>query len=705
MILYQNFRVAALAAALSGPTAADTPEHLWSRSYGSPGGDAGGSVSATSDGGALVTGYVFGTVDFGGGPLTSAGLEDIFVLKLDSSGNHVWSRRYGSVSPDYGSGVSAIADGGALVTGFFRGTVDFGGGPLNSAEGSEDIFVLKLGSSGIHVWSRRYGSVGPDHGSGVSATSDGGALVTGYFRNTVDFGGGPLTSAGSWDIFVLRLGSSGNHVWSRRYGSVSNDRGHGASATSDGGALVTGYFRGTVDFGGGPLNSAGLLDIFVLKLDSSGNHVWSRGYGSVHIDQGRGVSATSDGGALVTGVFQGTVDFGGGPLTSAGADDIFVLKLDSSGKHVWSRRYGHQEDFGWSVSATSDGGALVTGSFEGTVDFGGGPLARAGFDDIFVLKLDSSGNHVWSRGYGSVHIDQGRGVSATSDGGALVTGFFRGTVDFGGGPLTSAPASTSSCCAGTDIFVLKLGTSCPRGSPFTSCRIIASAGILFGERFSVEADRIQLPAGEPYPYDSTLVTVTRTPGDLFYLSSSPDSLAPLVCDDAVYLNDVVGGLGPYATIDPNFPICVPIDSILEPLPAHDITELVPWGTNCIEFKLADTQRTIYGNTAVYLVNVYDATGVEPVSVEHGVRLQVLPNPSTNSTTFRLTTSRSGRYGLSICDVTGRTIRRFLDATVPSGHLWRWDGRDADGVPVSAGTYFYVLKGVGDTSRGRFVLLR
>jgi pimeloyl-ACP methyl ester carboxylesterase len=369
-------------------------------------------------------------------------------LAADSA-EHAWSLQYGSPSgTGWGYGVSATSDGGALVTGVFQGTVDFGGGPLmNAGSNSYDIFVLKLDSGGNHAWSRSYGDAWNDRGLSVSATDDGGALGTGSFVGTVNFGGGPLTSAGINDVFVLKLDSGGNHVWSRRYGGTSYDEGQNVSETSDGGAVVTGDFRGTVNFGGGPLTSAGFDDIFVLTLDSGGNHVWSRRYGSTSVDYGYSVSATSDGGAAVTGTFEGTLDFGGGPLVSAGYGDIFVLKLDSGGNHVWSRRYGSTlADDGWSVAATSDGAALVTGTFQGTVDFGGGPLTSGGFDDVFVLKLDLGGSHAWSRSYGSSGYDEGYSVSATSDC-VLATGHFSGTVDFGGGPLTSG---------GTDIFVLKL---------------------------------------------------------------------------------------------------------------------------------------------------------------------------------------------------------------------------------------------------------
>ncbi|MFN8179102.1 MAG: alpha/beta fold hydrolase [bacterium] len=436
------------------------PAYSWSRRYGTTYYEEGRSISAALDGGAFVTGILYGTAAVGGRMSAGTDHQDIFVLRLDRSGNQVWSRRFGSTQGfGYGFRVAATADGGVLVTGGFSGTLDFGGGALTAA-GDEDIFVLKLDSAGSHRWSRHYGG-GPQTGAaglGISATPGGGALVTGAFQGTINFGGGPLTSAGNYDIFVLKLDAAGNHVWSRAYGSNdppgNEEVGWGVSATSGGGALVTGAFSGTVDFGGGPLTSAGVRNIFVLKLDASGSHVWSHGYGSTRENLGVSVSTTPDQGALVTGVFSDAVDFGGGPVTGGGWYNAFVLKLDSAGNHVWSRGYGGADyNAGLHASAAPDGSALVTGYFQGTVDFGGGPLTSAGGDDVFVMKLDGGGHHVWSRRYGSTGSDEAWGVSPSSDGSVYLTGYFYDTVDFGGGPLTSAGQG--------DVFVLKLVDTSP----------------------------------------------------------------------------------------------------------------------------------------------------------------------------------------------------------------------------------------------------
>jgi len=157
-----------------------------------------------------------------------------------------------------------------------------------------------------------------------------------------------------------------------------------------GNILVTGYFGGTIDFGGGPLNSAGNSDIFVAKFTADGSHVWSKRFGDTSEDRGSSVATDASNNVLFTGFFNGTVDFGGGPLTSAGLDDIYIAKFAADGSHLWSKRFGDTlpVDFGLSVAVDASGNVLVTGVFGGTVDFGGGPLTSAGSGDIFVLQLN-----------------------------------------------------------------------------------------------------------------------------------------------------------------------------------------------------------------------------------------------------------------------------------------------------------------------------
>jgi len=458
----------------------------WATSAGGTTADYGRSVSTLPDGSAIVTGYFTGTADFvttgGTVSLTSAGDNDVFVAKVDASGDYLWATRAGGTEQDDGLAVSALSDGSAIVTGNFTGTANFGSTALTSA-GFNDVFVAKIDASGEFVWATRAGgSGGNDYAYGVSTLSDGSAIVTGYFFGTATFGLTSLTSAGSDDVFVAKIDGAGTFAWATKAGGTATDQGLGVSALSDGSAIVTGAFFGTADFvttgGTVSLTSAGDNDLFVAKINASGTYVWaSQSAATVSSSAfGLDISTLSDGSAIVSGGFTGTADFvttgGTVSLTGTGGFDALVAKIDASGDFLWATRAGGTGfTTARSVSSLSDGSAIVTGNFTGTADFvttgGTVSLTSAGSFDALVAKVDASGDFLWATRAGGTGSDWGRSVSSLSDGSAIVTGYFAGTATFGSTPLTSAGSD--------DVFVAKF-LEIPASAPGPPTSITGEAG-------------------------------------------------------------------------------------------------------------------------------------------------------------------------------------------------------------------------------------
>jgi hypothetical protein len=424
---------------------------LGSKRFGGAGEDRAQSVAVDVGHSVTITGYFEGTVDFGGGLLQSAGGADVFIVSYDAlTGTHRWSTRLGGQGRDWGHGVAVDGDGNVTVVGFFEGTADFSGGPLTSA-GAKDIFVASYNPAGNHRWTRRLGGAGDDYAQGVAVDTTGNVIVTGWFEQVVDFGEGNVASAGGADIFIVRLGFNGGHLWSKHFGGVGTEWGFSAAADSSGNVTVTGRFNAPMDVGGGVMSPASAAsDIFIASYDPLGVHRWSKRFGGAGEDWSAGVAVDSTGNVTVTGFFSQTVDFGGGPLTSAGAGDIFVASYGSQGAYRWSSRFGSTaDDFGRGVAIDGSDNVIVTGACEGVVDLGGGALAGAGSRDVFVASWGPTGGHRWSRRFGGTDMEWGFGVaSGGSSVGTMVVGQFAGVMDLGGEKLTSM--------GGADVFVLRL---------------------------------------------------------------------------------------------------------------------------------------------------------------------------------------------------------------------------------------------------------
>jgi ribosomal protein S16 len=405
----------------------------------------GWGVASDADGNAYVAGHFEGTADFDPGPgtvdLTSAGGSDVFVAKYTAAGALVWARRMGGTGWDEGYEIAVAADGSVYATGYFYGAADFGGESLAGA-GSYDGFVSKLDPNGTLAWVRGMGGAGFDAGGGIAVAGDGSVYTTGWFAGTADFGANTLAGAGGDDAFVAKLDAGGNFVWARPMGGASGDYGYDIAVDAGGNAYATGLFSGTADFGGESLTSAGDYDVFVVKVDSDGNVVWTRQMGGTGWDEGWDVAVGSDGAVYATGFFNGTADFGAESFTSAGSADIFVAKLDSDGNPVWTRQMGGTgDDQGWGIAVANDGNVYTAGHFQNTVDFDPGAasylLTSFGGCDVFISRLDASGGsgQAWQMG-GSNCSESGGGIAVAPDGSVYTTGTFRGSGDFDPGEGT-----------------------------------------------------------------------------------------------------------------------------------------------------------------------------------------------------------------------------------------------------------------------------
>lgn len=464
----------------------------WAKSFGGTWTDYGNSITTDASGNVYTTGSFSGTVDFNPGTgttnLTSAGNDDMFIQKLDASGNFVWAKKIGGTSDDYGYFIQTDASGNIYITGSFAGTVDFdpGTGTSNlTSNGGDDIFVMKMDATGNLLWAKSLGGTSYDLGYALYVDASGNVFITGSFAGTVDFDPGTatvnLTSVGSDDIFVQKLSSSGSFVWAKSFGGTGDDYGNSIKVDASGNVYLAGSFMGTVDFDPGTattnLASVGGEDIFVQKLNASGNFLWAKSFGGASDDIANCISLDASGNIFTTGIFELTVDFDPGAsttnLTSAGNTDLFVQKMDSSGNFIWAHAFGSaSNDFGNSINTDVFGNVYMTGIYSGTIDFDPGSathnLTSAGFDDVIILKLNTSGNFVWAQSFGGSYFDYGFATCIDALGTIYTVGSFSSTADLD--PGTSTDNHTSS--GFEDIYVQKISQCFPN----TGTDVIAACG-------------------------------------------------------------------------------------------------------------------------------------------------------------------------------------------------------------------------------------
>jgi hypothetical protein len=400
------------------------------------------------------------------------------VSKLDAqtTPSLFWAKQQSGSSGETAKTVVVDALGNSYILGFYSGTMDLDPGPgvvSASTVGSSDVYLVKLDPNGNFVWGRSYGSSGADEGTTLYLDNQGMLYATGFFLTQIDFSSGAgtlvLNSFGDFDAFLLKIDTAGNEQWAKQLGGFMGiEEGRSVVADDSSNVYLAGLFTGTADFD--PSNNMFQLTAgggtsfegFVVKLDANGNLVWAKQLGGTNSDLARNIAINSNGDLFVTGTYRGTADFDPGAavanLTSNGADDIFIVKLDRNGNFGWAKSVGGNGlDLANGIAVDSMSNVITIGQFLGNVDFDPGAgssfLQPAGFYDSFVLKLDSSGNFIWVKRVNSTSNVNSRFVKTDQQNNIYITGGFTGTMDVN--PDTNITQNVFNS-GSDDVFILKL---------------------------------------------------------------------------------------------------------------------------------------------------------------------------------------------------------------------------------------------------------
>jgi PKD repeat protein len=319
---------------------------LWEKTYG--GTNYEGTSGAVPMGFAETSdkGFVMLSTTYSFGPMYT----DIYLVRTDSMGNHLWSRTYGRTGTDYGLDIKELPGGGYIIS----------GAVTPGQTGYMDAALIRIDAGGDTLWTKMFGAPAlNDFVHSVDLATDGGFIAAGYTDNY---------GAGGQDYYLVKTDSLGNILWTKTYGTPDHDQCFCVDATSDGGYILTG------------ITGNSNRDIGVIKTDASGNVLWARRYGGPSMENSWHIKQTADQGYIISG---STHAYAGPPHNTSNA---LLVKTDSSGDTLWTRTYGNvqYQDVLYNASETSDGGYIVSGHTNFGTPFNG--------CDVYVVKTNSSGN-------------------------------------------------------------------------------------------------------------------------------------------------------------------------------------------------------------------------------------------------------------------------------------------------------------------------
>ena len=255
-------------------------------------------------------------------------MDDIFVLALDPGGKVLWSERFGGPEADSPRAVAIDETGNIVLGGSFGGSIDFGGGVLTAAVGHPSAFVVQLDPGGKYLWGQTFAS---DDAvvNGLAIGPNGLIAATGSFAGAIDFGGGPLPTAGGNDIFVATMDSAGNVGWGRAYGGPGTERGSAVAFGVSGDMAITGTANEHLDFDKGsdiPLGlSGGPEMIYMVNLDANGFFKTGWRVGSSAPLKSAGIAFSDNLGVTIAGSFQAPISGGIKDVPPAGGWDMFLF--------------------------------------------------------------------------------------------------------------------------------------------------------------------------------------------------------------------------------------------------------------------------------------------------------------------------------------------------------------------------------------------
>ncbi|MEO8067173.1 MAG: hypothetical protein ABI599_05725 [Flavobacteriales bacterium] len=422
---------------------AQLPDWLWARNANMDGTGLVEQTATDAAGNVFVCGYFDNNATMGSFPLAAVGGFDAYVAKLDPSGNWLWATSFGSTGADDALAIAVDGDGNAYLTGFHEGDITVGDTTL-AVEGGSDLFIAKIDGSGNWIWALDAAGLGYSAGSDVVLGPNGSLYVGGSVDSDGEvFGEDTIPSGGLSGSLVMRLDIDGNWQWVHVIEHSGVTSMNGMAYSTGEGIVVVGAFSGTLYAGGDTLISGISEKAFIAVVDTMGVDQWSWRTSGSSVTVASDVMVDAFGRIFLVGYAStGTAIVGDSTFVVTDANDALVVRVSPNGFWDWSRRStGTGNEVIEDLAALPDGQIVVVGTYrDGDLQLGSLASTNTGGADAFIAAVSTTGNWLLVKQGSGIGDEYCHTVAISYLGHIYVGGSYAGVATFGLDMLTSTGA-------------------------------------------------------------------------------------------------------------------------------------------------------------------------------------------------------------------------------------------------------------------------
>lgn len=380
------------------------------------------------------------------------------LLTRTSAQEFLWAKGAGGTDEDVSNSVTTDLEGNVYLTGSFASSsITFGDFTLTNQDENKNLFIVKMNSVGEYIWAQGIeGSTGENSIMSVTTDSGNNIYFTGLFRSTtLTCGDLTISNSGDYDVFIVKMDKDGNYLWAKSAGGSLRDDGRSITIDNEGNIYLTGMFTSySITFGNTTLTNAGADDIFIVKMNNAGDYIWAMSAGGTSWDEGEAVTTDIAGNVFLTGEFMSSsITFDDIILSNSGSRDIFIVKMNSSGEYLWAQS-ANGSGIDWARSITTDltGNVYISGYFNSdSITFSEFTLTNSGNYDILIAKLNSNGEYIWAKCAGGSAEDRAWAITTDIAGNIYFTGYSHYGITFGSFNLSGSGYA--------DTYIAKINNS------------------------------------------------------------------------------------------------------------------------------------------------------------------------------------------------------------------------------------------------------